>query len=385
MEGTKPSWDVFCRVVDNYGDAAVCWRLAQDLARDHGTVRLFIDKPVALQALRPEFDATLEAQTVVGVDVRRWDESTAWGMPADILVEGFGCGTPGTYLEVKGNAKPGSLWIVLEYLSAEAWVADRHGLPSPPPRLPLERYFYFPGFTEMSGGLLREAGYDVRARAFADDPSARGRLWRRLGFDAPTGGQTVVSVFAYENRAVAPLFDVWAEGDRPVVAAVPNGRVRPGVTEWLGEEGGTDGAVFRRGSLEVRYIPFQSQPDYDELLWACDWNFVRGEDSFVRAQWAARPFVWQPYPQDEGADNVKQDAFLALYAESFASDESLALRALWRGWSGFDPQVLSQLGEVWRLLVSRRDRLERNAREWADRMEKLGDLARNLAEFCRKR
>ena len=146
MEGTKPSWDVFCRVVDNYGDAAVCWRLAQDLARDHGTVRLFIDKPVALQALRPEFDATLEAQTVVGVDVRRWDESTAWGMPADILVEGFGCGTPGTYLEVKGNAKPGSLWIVLEYLSAEAWVADRHGLPSPPPRLPLERYFYFPGF-----------------------------------------------------------------------------------------------------------------------------------------------------------------------------------------------------------------------------------------------
>ena len=38
------SWDVFCRVVDNYGDAAVCWRLARQLADEHGArVRLWID------------------------------------------------------------------------------------------------------------------------------------------------------------------------------------------------------------------------------------------------------------------------------------------------------------------------------------------------------
>ena len=26
-------WDMFCRVIDNYGDIGVCWRLAADLAR----------------------------------------------------------------------------------------------------------------------------------------------------------------------------------------------------------------------------------------------------------------------------------------------------------------------------------------------------------------
>jgi hypothetical protein len=58
-----------------------------------------------------------------------------------------------------------------------------------------------------------------------------------------------------------------------------------------------------------------SQEDYDRLLWSCDLNIVRGEDSWIRAHWAARPFIWQPYPQSEGAHRIKLEAFLKRIAD----------------------------------------------------------------------
>jgi uncharacterized repeat protein (TIGR03837 family) len=57
-------------------------------------------------------------------------------------------------------------------------------------------------------------------------------------------------------------------------------------------------------------LPWLSQQDYDKLLWACDMNFVRGEDSVLRALWTGKPFVWQIYPQQDGAHLPKLAAFL---------------------------------------------------------------------------
>jgi uncharacterized repeat protein (TIGR03837 family) len=51
-----------------------------------------------------------------------------------------------------------------------------------------------------------------------------------------------------------------------------------------------------------------SQTEFDHLLWACDMNFVRGEDSLVRALWAGKPWVWQIYPQDDLAHHAKLQA-----------------------------------------------------------------------------
>jgi uncharacterized repeat protein (TIGR03837 family) len=64
----------------------------------------------------------------------------------------------------------------------------------------------------------------------------------------------------------------------------------------------------------LHVIPFIAQDDHDKLLWSCDINFVRGEDSSVRAQWAARPFVWHLYPQSEQAHLAKLRAFTDRYA-----------------------------------------------------------------------
>ena len=182
------SWDVFCKVIDNFGDAAVCWRLARQLAGEHGgRVRLWIDALPALHSLCPEVDASLAQQVVCGVTVLRWTANAEFGAPAEIVVEAFGCGLPESYVESMADRHPSPVWVILEYLSAESWVGSHHGLPSPHPRLPLERHFFFPGFAPGTGGVLRESSLEKRREAFQGSPAAQAKFWRDLGFAPPPG------------------------------------------------------------------------------------------------------------------------------------------------------------------------------------------------------
>jgi uncharacterized repeat protein (TIGR03837 family) len=123
--------DLFCRVIDNYGDIGVCWRLARQLASEHA------------------------AQVRLIVDVIAWETSSSLP-PAPIVIEAFACDPPDAYVHAMAANAIKPIWINLEYLSAEAWIDDVHGLPSPHPRLPLTKFFFCPGFTEKSGGLIRE-------------------------------------------------------------------------------------------------------------------------------------------------------------------------------------------------------------------------------------
>jgi Uncharacterized protein conserved in bacteria len=180
-------------------------------------------------------------------------------------------------------------------------VAEYHTLPSPHPRLPLTKYFFFPGFTEATGGLLREGDLEQHRQAFAASPDAQENFLARLGVPdvAPSGSDTLlVSLFSYENAALADLLDAWSCGSRPVLCLAPPTRNLADLERFARRRLAV-GDVVRAGRLELRIIPFVPQPDYDRLLWSCDLNFVRGEDSFVRAQWVARPMVWQIYPQAE--------------------------------------------------------------------------------------
>jgi len=382
-----PSWDVFCKVVDNYGDAAVCWRLAQQIAAGHGMpVRLWIDNLAVLHALCPDIVVESPRQIVAGVEVCHWTQSASFGAPADIAVDGFGGGLPDPYAEAMARRSPPSLWITLEYLSAEPWVAGHHGLPSRHPRLALERYFFFPGFFPGTGGLPRERGLEARRDEFQRDPALKARFWNDLGFAPPVQQATVASVFAYANPAVAEILDAWASSTRPVVAAVPSGPARAPVGAFFGVKDPGDGTVLRRGNLEVRLLPFLPQQRYDELLWACDWNFVRGEDSFVRAQLAARPLVWHIYPQEARAHWVKLDAFLDVYCADLESAPQAALRALWHGWNdGGDGTGGTSVQAAWQALAPHYERLRRHAQAWAARLTAVGDLAGNLAQFCAER
>ncbi len=296
------NWDLYCRVIDNFGDAGVCWRLAADLAARGDRVRLVIDDVAPLAFMAP--------QGTPGVTVFPWPGPQ--DAPGDVVVEAFGCDPPPERLAAMAAKRQPPVWINLEYLSAESYVERSHGLPSPQAS-GLTKWFFYPGFTERTGGLLREPLLLARRAAF--DRSAwlarQGLLLRP--------GERVVSLFCYGNPRLPALLETLA--DEPTLLLLTPGFAQAQVHALLppGSE---------RGGLRSHALPWLDQPGYDRLLWASDLNFVRGEDSLVRALWAGAPCVWQIYPQDDGAHAVKLQAMLETL------QASPAVTALWWAWNG---------------------------------------------------
>jgi uncharacterized repeat protein (TIGR03837 family) len=256
------------------------------------------------------------------------------------------------------------VWINLEYLSAEAYPARNHGLPSPQlagPAAGMTKWFFFPGFDDATGGLIREPGL-LKARDRFDRASW---LASRAIDVAPY--ERLVSLFCYANAAVPALLQRLA--DQPtLVLCTPEHAIRQ-----ASAAAGTEG---RLGELRVRALPWVSQHDYDRLLWSCDLNCVRGEDSWVRGIWAGAPMLWQPYPQADDLHIRKVDAYLERTLDGAPEALSGPLRRLARAWAGAGvmPEALPDL-DLWR----------NQARDWCDALACRRDLTTALVTFVAER
>lgn len=371
------TWDLFCRVVDNYGDIGVCWRLARQLAAEHGMrVRLWADDLAAFRRICPDIDAGQRIQNCRGVEVRHWQEPFPAVEPAEVVVEAFACELPECFVRSMAACKVKPRWINLEYLSAEDWVGECHGLASPSPRLPLTKHFFFPGFAADTGGVLLERDLDKQRRAFQQHAGAQEAFWRELGLPVPHGEESRVSLFCYPGSRAEELFACWRE-QAPVTCLVPEGIAGEAIARFFGQEAPLAGGALHRGSLELRILPFLDLDRYDRLLWACDCNFVRGEDSFVRAQWALRPMVWQPYPQAEGTHRRKLEAFLGRYCQGLPGEAADAVGSFWTAWCRGEG-----MAEAWPAFWAQWVVLARHAEAWAATLRGNGDLAAKLVQFC---
>jgi uncharacterized repeat protein (TIGR03837 family) len=365
-------WDIFCKVIDNLGDIGVCWRLARQLAMEHGfIVRLWVDKPGTLSLLLPGFEPERARQAIAGVEIIRWDTPLDFAdAAADVVIEAFACALPAEYLRAMTLRSPPPCWINLEYLSAESWVADCHGLASPHPTLPLVKFFFFPGFTPQTGGLIRERSLLEQQARFRRH-AGRDKLLAALGLraDADT---LLASLFCYDAAPVAALLSAWRE--TPLLCLVPPGKPLAAVQGCLGGDG-----PWQCGQARIVPIPFLPQTDYDRLLWACDLNFTRGEDSFTRAQWAGKPLVWHIYPQEGMAHWGKLNAFLERYTAAWPVDERALLLDFWRDWNAQGEHI----GRLWPALRQHLPRLTRHAEDWRRQLANQEDLAAALVNFCR--
>ena len=360
------TWDIFCRVIDNYGDIGVCWRLAVDLAGRGQTVRLWVDDASALVWMAPG--------GAPGVEVRPWNQPLQLGddPPGDVLLEAFGCEVAPEFIAAWADAerlsgqKPS--WINLEYLSAEAFVARCHGLPSPVmsgPGRGLTKHFFYPGFTAGTGGLLREPG--LRARQAAFTPA---RWLAQHGI--PAAAERRIGLFCYEPPALRELLLALAAGPEKTRLLVTAGRASATVLAVVEHQNALKPSWNKAETLSISYLPTLSQTDFDHLLWACDLNFVRGEDSLVRALWAGKPLIWQIYPQSDGAHHAKLEAFLDLIK---APDSLRALHHRWNDVRGGGSGPLPPLAwKEWQACIA-------SARAAQDQ---LADLTSTLLGFVAK-
>ncbi|WP_110950804.1 elongation factor P maturation arginine rhamnosyltransferase EarP [Pseudomonas bohemica] len=381
----KASWDIFCTAVDNFGDVGVTFRLARQLVAEHDMkVRLWVDDLSAFVRLCPGADAKAELQWHDGVQVCFWPGDWQPAEPADVVIEAFACRLPPAYIEAMKARNPRPLWLNLEYLSAEEWVTGCHGLPSLQSS-GIQKFFFFPGFRPSTGGLLREAGLIDRRHAFEQNPTARQAFLADLGI-YPQADARLISLFAYEHAGLGSWLDCLAHSQahssvqdaQPTHLLVPEGRIISDVERWLGVDGLRAGAVHVRGDLTIQVLPFVRQKDYDLLLWCCAFNVVRGEDSFVRGQWAGRPLIWHIYEQDDDAHWAKLDAFLELYLAGLSEDAGQSLTQVWRNWNAGQDMTQS-----WSALEKHRDELTRHAERWCLERALQDDLTTALVQFYR--
>lgn len=346
-------WDVFARVVDNFGDVGVCWRLAADLAARGEAVRLWLDDTAALRWLAPD--------GAPGVEAGDWDRAAA-AEPGDVVIEAFGCDPPADFVAGMVSRQPPPVWINLEYLSAEPWVERCHLLPSPQQHGPgrgLTKWFFHPGFSAHTGGLLREPGLLAARAAFDRDAWLAAHGWQRRA------DERVVLVFCYDNPALPRLLEALAAAPTLVLLAAGPAQ----------QQAAAVAAVARQRRIA---LPWLGQTEFDRALWSADLNLVRGEDSFVRAQWAAAPFVWQIYPQHDGAHLRKLEAFVDRFVAAAGGLPGAAI-ALWQAWNALAPWdagvVAAALGKDalarWRAAAAR----------WRDHLAAQDDLVTQLLRF----
>jgi uncharacterized repeat protein (TIGR03837 family) len=372
--------DLFCRVIDNYGDIGVCWRLARQFVAEHGcAVCLWVDDLPSFARLNARIDLDAHVQQIDGVTVRHWTSDFPVIAPeevSDLVIEAFACELPPSFVDAMARRRRPPAWINLEYLSAENWVEGCHTMASRHPSLGLTKHFFFPGFTNRTGGLPAERDLLLRRDAFQSDKAAMDALLMQCNVD-PSPGTRLVSLFCYPDAPVDALFDHMEQGPE-TICLVPEGVARMACERFLGQPAQA-GMKARRGALQVNVIPFMDQTDYDKLLWSCDVNVVRGEDSFVRAQWAARPFVWHIYPQDANAHWLKLDSFLARYCAGMNPDAEAALRTLWHAWNG-----KGDVASAWQAFNAALSELAMHGRKWSEAIAKNGDLTSKLIQFARE-
>lgn len=363
--GGRVTVDILCRVLDNFGDIGVVYRLAKALsALDPGLkLRLSVDNLEAFKALEPAVAAGAEAQRLGDWELLRW--GTPWpgfrSDPPRLVLECFACGRPAPLEEALFDPARGGLRHIvnIEYLSAEAYADELHLMPSATRSPLVKKHIFMPGFTPATGGLIIDPEFRLAMDAWGEAKAAgrqalaraRAVLLPRLALAAEAGpkddaaaepraavaggnaagpsrsrfnpselaARFWLSIFSYE-RDYGPFVAQLARlaGEEPLAVLAAAGRSQSCLI----------GAWERADRpFPLIAVPFLKQEDWDELLCASDAALVRGEESLSRAALAGIPFLWHAYLQEGGYHQVKVAALCDRLAPSFEASEAAALRA----------------------------------------------------------
>ena len=283
------SIDIFCEVIDNYGDVGVAYRLAREFKRiyPHKRLRFFINKTEEINLIKKSNDIEIIAYK----DISKIKNS------ADLILETFACEIPKEYID---KALRSSKFIInLEYFSAEDWVDDFH-LQESFLGGSLKKYFFIPGLSKKSGGILLDNEFLERKKQVEEN-----REYYLEKFKIKEKYDLIGSVFSYEKNFDS-LINELKKLDKKVLLLILSEKTQKNFIKYFDNSNNYD-------KIKAVKLPFFTYDKYEELLSLCDFNLVRGEDSFVRALLLGKPFLWHIYPQEENIHIQKLNSFLEKY------------------------------------------------------------------------
>ena len=286
------SIDIFCQVIDNYGDVGVAYRLAREFKRVYPNkkLRFVINKTEELNLIRKSEDIEI----ILYKDISKIENS------ADLIIESFGCEIPKKYMDKA--LKNSKLIINLEYFSAEKWVDDFH-LQESFLGGNLKKYFFIPGLSEKSGGILLDNEFLERKKKVEAN-----KEYYLEKFGIKEKYDLIGSVFSYEKNFDSLIEELKKLGKK-IILLILSEKTQKNFIKYFDNGNNYDKIKFVK-------LPFFTYDKYEELLALCDFNLVRGEDSFVRALLLGKPFLWHIYPQDENTHIKKLESFLEKYCSN---------------------------------------------------------------------
>lgn len=286
------SIDIFCQVIDNYGDVGVAYRLAREFKRVYPNkkLRFVINQIEELNLIRKSENI----EVILYKDISKIENS------ADLIIESFGCEIPKEYMDKA--LKKSKLIINLEYFSAEKWVDDFH-LQESFLGGNLKKYFFIPGLSEKSGGILLDNEFLERKKKVEAN-----KEYYLEKFEIKEKYDLIGSVFSYEKNFDS-LIEELKKLDKKIILLILSEKTQKNFIKYFDNGNNYDKIKFVK-------LPFFTYDKYEELLALCDFNLVRGEDSFVRVLLLGKPFLWHIYPQDENTHIKKLESFLEKYCSN---------------------------------------------------------------------
>lgn len=314
--------DIFCEIIDNYGDIGVVYRIAKEFYKKYNNkieIRVFLNRIDEFLKINSRAK-NIEFQNIDGISYITYkylNENIKKFETADVIIEAFGCNIPEVYMEKAYYNS--DLMINLEYLSAEDWIEDFHLNLSPVGKGKLKKIFYMPGFTEKSGGIIVDSNYMERIEMVKNNLEFyENKYLKNIDYQ----NKLVGTVFSYEKN-FEPLLRDLKKLDRDIVLLAMGKLTQNSLKKILKEnQAEVFGNRWKCDKIEIVMYDFLNQEEYEELINVVDFNFVRGEDSFIRAVLTGKPYIWHIYCQDEYVHMEKLAGFLDKYAKNIKTDKN---------------------------------------------------------------
>lgn len=385
---------VLCKVVDNFGDIGVVFRLCRALSelKKNLEIRLVVSNLDSFAKISKGIDSTKTFQEFRGWKVFDWNDNALCKKefsknPPEFILECFQCGRPEWLEELLFSPQFNlNVQIVnVEYLTAESWADDFHLLKSGTRSAKIKKINFMPGFTKKTGGLILDKNFMccLSEKKFALNLVKQNLDKKILSEDFSDSFK--ILIFSYPKN-----FDFLA-------SAIKEFSFLKKIIVFVASGAGADSAKISLKKFKVDFIclPFMQQEVWDAFLSLMDFSFVRGEDSFSRCCLFGNPFIWNIYPQEEEFHIVKLNAFLQkikipqiekfsfLYNRNFKASccpESLEILEEKKLPSELE-KINSEMKTEILSLLKNYENLKPEFKKFSNEILKNGNLAENLLNF----